>query len=191
MKNTDRPLFLIGMRASGKTTVGRTLAERLGYAFVDLDLLLRQQLGKEVAEIVAQEGWEGFREHEARILRQACAPRTVIATGGGAVLRADNREFLLQAGHCIYLKASPETLIERLLRDPNLAQRPRLGGRPDADQPDAYHPGEEIRETLRQRAALYHQAAHTVIDAEQDITELVDELAALVLNTSPGQEERP
>ncbi len=174
----DHPLFLVGMRASGKTSVGRALAKRLGYAFVDLDLLLCEQLGKKIADIVAQEGWEGFRAHEARILREACAPRTVIATGGGVILRADNREFILRSGRSYYLKAEPEILIRRLMGNPNLAQRPRLNSTADADQTEkAYHPGQEIRETLEQRAALYEQAAHAVIDADKAIDALVETIA--------------
>ncbi len=187
-ESTDHPLFLIGMRASGKTTVGKALAKRLGYAFVDLDLLLCEQLGKEIADIVAQEGWEGFRKHESRILREACAPRTVIATGGGVVLRADNREFILRSGRSYYLKAEPEILIQRLMRNPNLVQRPRLGATEDAaPSEETYHPGQEIRDTLQQRAALYEQAAHAVIVAEQSIDALVDAIAAHFHDTSDTQ----
>jgi shikimate kinase len=162
-------IYLVGMRASGKSTLGRALAKRLNYKFVDMDILIREQSGMEVVDIVAREGWDGFREREARALREAAEPRAVFATGGGTVLREDNRAFMRRTGICVYLSATPEVLAARLLADPNVAQRPSLNGPTEAD----YNPASEVRETLRQRERLYQQAAHCVVDADQPLPDLV------------------
>ena len=78
--------FLIGARASGKSTLGRLLAERLALAFIDTDLHIRAVSGLEVDEIVARGGWPAFRARESALLRECACPRTVVATGGGMVL---------------------------------------------------------------------------------------------------------
>ena len=87
----EQCIFMVGARASGKTTLGRLLAARLGYRFFDTDQYLLETLGVSVAEIVAQEGWEGFRSREAAALRAVAGPSTVVATGGGMVLLEANR----------------------------------------------------------------------------------------------------
>ena len=80
-------IFLVGARAAGKTSVGQKLAEALAYDFVDTDAWLREKQGLTVAEIVASQGWDGFRELESEALREAArVPRRVVATGGGMVL---------------------------------------------------------------------------------------------------------
>ncbi len=83
-------------------------------------------------------------------------------------------------------------LIQRLQCDPNLAQRPRLGNASGEDQPEAdYNPCDEIRETLNQRAELYQQCAHSVVDARQSIEELVEAIAGLLADARDGQQEQP
>src|SRR6476661_5383130 len=89
--STDAPIFLVGFMATGKTTVGRILAQRLGWTMLDLDDLIAAEAGMTVPDIFAAEGEAGFREREARAVRAAGARRrTVIATGGGAACREDN-----------------------------------------------------------------------------------------------------
>lgn len=83
-------LFIVGARAAGKTTVGKVLAEALGYKFVDTDVYLLETTGETVADMVAREGWEGFRQRESEALRKVTIPRTVVATGGGMVLSETN-----------------------------------------------------------------------------------------------------
>ena len=113
----DRTIYLIGPRASGKTTLGRSLAERLSRPFVDLDAVFLERTGETIAALVAREGWDAFRRRESVILADVAAtPGQVVATGGGAVLMPENRE-VLGKGLVFYLQAAPERLAERLLAD--------------------------------------------------------------------------
>ncbi|HGP3602280.1 TPA: shikimate kinase, partial [Yersinia enterocolitica] len=91
-------IFMVGARGAGKTTIGKALAQALGYRFIDTDLFMQQTLQSSVAEIVAREGWDGFRLRESMALQTVTAPKTVVATGGGAVLSHDNRTFMRQHG---------------------------------------------------------------------------------------------
>ena len=89
-----QPLFLIGPRGCGKTTVGMALADSLNRRFVDTDQWLQSQLNMTVAEIVEREEWAGFRARETAALEAVTAPSTVIATGGGIILTEFNRHFM-------------------------------------------------------------------------------------------------
>lgn len=150
------PIYLIGARGCGKTTVGQTLAQALGYAFCDTDHYLQQSSGKTVAQIVAEEGWPGFRRRESDSLIAVTTPGKVIATGGGVVLSDENRQFMREHGHVIYLNAPAEVLAARLEAYPENEQRPTLTGRPIA---------EEMAEVLAARDALYRQSAQHIVDA--------------------------
>jgi len=111
----ERNIVLTGFMGSGKTSVGREVARRLGRSFVDLDDLIEQQAGKPVTEIFARDGEEVFRALEAEACRKVSAPAgLVVATGGGAVLSAANREALAAGGTLICLEAEPEILLARL-----------------------------------------------------------------------------
>lgn len=159
----DRTIYLIGPRASGKTTLGRRLAERLSRPFVDLDAMFLERTGETIADLVAREGWDAFRRTEAAILAEVGAvPGQVVATGGGAVLLPENREILAK-GLVLYLQAAPERLAERLLADMNEAQRPKLTAMGLTD---------EIVATLREREPLYLACAHAVLP-ERDQDELL------------------
>lgn len=158
-------IYLIGARASGKTTVGSRLSSLLACEFVDLDHFLCASAGKNVEEIVEQDGWEHFRKLESQALREASGKyrgegHLVIATGGGVVLAPENRSFLQGMGHVFWLRAGAPTLASRLGQDPKSAQRPSLTGKP---------PIEEVQEILRQRADLYQSCAHAILDAEQGL----------------------
>jgi len=159
-------IILVGYRCTGKTTVGRLLAERLGWAFADCDDLVEAAAGKSIAEIFAAEGEAGFRDREAAALRELCArERCVIATGGGAVLRPANRELLRAAGFVAWLTASPETVRARLQADPTTAaRRPSLTA---AGGPD------EIRSLVAAREALYREVADFAADADAPSPEAV------------------
>lgn len=150
------PIYLIGARGCGKTTVGLALAQALGYAFRDTDHHLQQSTQRSVAEIVSSEGWEGFRQRESESLVAVSSPSTVIATGGGMVLAERNRHLMRERGQVLYLNAGAGVLAARLEAYPQDAQRPTLTGRPIA---------EEMVEVLAARDALYQQAAHHIINA--------------------------
>lgn len=152
------PIYLIGARGCGKTTIGQALSQALGYAFRDTDHHLQMTTQRTVAEIVAAEGWDSFRARETESLQAVTAPGTIIATGGGMVLAETNRRFMREHGQVIWLNASSSVLADRLERQPEAGQRPTLTGRPIA---------EEMGDILRQRAHLYHQTSHHEVNAMQ------------------------
>jgi shikimate kinase len=131
-------IFLIGYRGSGKSTVGRIVAERLGWEFIDADELLEERHRQTIREIFAAEGEAGFRDKEAVVLADLCSrSNTVIATGGGIVLRTQNRERLKSRGFVAWLKAEPAELWQRMQADPTTAaRRPALsvGGLSEVEQ---------------------------------------------------------
>lgn len=185
-------VFLVGMRASGKTTLGRALAAHLGYAFVDTDEVIQEESGLSVQEIVAREGWHGFRARENNVLRCAARESTVVATGGGVVLKPENRDFLRQSGLCIYLATDSDVLANRLRLDPKPGQRPSLTD-PDCPaedtQVDEADQRMEIESILRERRALYLEVAHHVLDADAQPPELVTRIAALAAFVSDTPEK--
>lgn len=164
-------IYLVGARAAGKTTFGGALARRLGCGYVDTDIHLRETTGETVADIVAREGWEGFRERESAVLREVTAPGTVIATGGGMVLAEENRRFMRENGIVLYLSAPAEVLAARLQANPNAAQRPTLTGKSIS---------EEMAEVLAAREPLYRDAATHILNAAATPQALLDEALALL-----------
>ncbi|WP_459616224.1 shikimate kinase [Bordetella sp. 2513F-2] len=149
----DLPIFLVGMMGAGKTTIGRGLARELGREFIDLDHHLEARCGVRVPVIFEIEGETGFRKREALAL-QECTQRRgiVLATGGGAVLSAENRRLLHERGLVIYLRATVDELYRRTCRDRN---RPLLA---TAD------PRATLRQLLTLREPLYREVAHLVVD---------------------------
>jgi len=110
-------VILIGFAATGKTCVGRRLAERLGREFIDTDERVEEMAGKPIPEIIAEYGREAFDELERQALEEACARRgVVIAAGGGAIMFDENRDLMAEAGHVVCLEAKPCTIYERLRR---------------------------------------------------------------------------
>lgn len=110
-------IILIGFAATGKTCVGRRLAERLGREFIDTDERVEEMAGQPIPEIIAEEGSEAFDELERQALGEACARQgVVIAAGGGAVMLDENRDLMAESGHVICLEAKPRTIAERLRR---------------------------------------------------------------------------
>jgi shikimate kinase len=169
-------IFLIGYRGTGKTTVGRLLADRLGWAFADCDEHIEAAAGMSIADIFAREGEAGFRDREAVVLGDlSTRERIVIATGGGVVLRPENREHLLSAGFIAWLMARPETIWSRLQLDPTTrARRPNLtpaGGI------------EEVRSLLAAREPFYRAIAHFAADADAPSP---DAIVAAILTAWPG-----
>ncbi|MGM3175025.1 shikimate kinase AroL [Dickeya lacustris] len=162
-----QPIFMVGARGCGKTTVGGELARALGYAFVDTDIFMQQSSGLTVADVVAAEGWPGFRLRESAALQAVTQPNQIVATGGGMVLLAQNRQFMRDKGIVIYLHAPAHALARRLEASPQAHQRPTLTGRPIA---------EEMEAVLAEREALYQGVAHHVVDATRSPDSIVCEL---------------
>jgi shikimate kinase len=151
-------IVLIGYRGSGKSAVGRALAQRLGWPFVDTDSVIERQAGSTIREIFAAQGEAVFRDLEATAIAQVAArDAQVIGAGGGAILRETNVAALRRNAKVVWLTASPEVLWSRIQSDSTTA----------ASRPNLTSSGglEEVRQVLEQRTPLYESAADLVIDA--------------------------
>ncbi|HYA43782.1 MAG TPA: shikimate kinase [Syntrophobacteraceae bacterium] len=154
-----RSIALIGFRATGKTTVGKILAQKLYRTFIDMDMCLISKAGRDIAAWVGQEGWDSFRRAESALLEVICLQkRLVVATGGGIILDPQNREALRKNFFTAWLKADPHTIHRRLSSDPRSPQmRPALCELPIL---------EEIEKVLSEREPLYTLVADIEIDTE-------------------------
>ncbi|MCB2004784.1 MAG: shikimate kinase [Burkholderiaceae bacterium] len=145
---------LVGLPGSGKSTVGRHLARRLQLPFVDSDQVIEARLGYSIRQYFEQEGEARFRDLEAQVIDELTRDprRGVLSTGGGSVLRPENRRHLHDRGRVIYLKSSPEELFRRLRHDRN---RPLL---------QVEDPLSRLRELFEIRDPLYRETAHFTIE---------------------------
>lgn len=156
--STDENLVLIGFMGSGKSSIGRLIASRLGYRFEDTDQLIVRAAGRPISAIFAAEGEERFRDLEAGALESlATGTRQVVATGGGIVLREANRAALQRLGFVVWLDAREEVIFERVSRND---RRPLLR----TEDPRA-----TIHRLLAERRPLYAAAAHFSLDTS-DLT---------------------
>lgn len=166
----DKPIFLIGYRGTGKSTVAGALAARLGYDCVDADAIIEERAGKTIAAIFAEDGEPAFRDAEAQVVAELCARlRIVAALGGGAVLRDGNRAAIRAAGPVVWLTASVDTIVARITADSATAsRRPQLtaaGGKA------------EVESLLAVRTPLYRECATLIIDTEgKTASELAEEI---------------
>lgn len=152
--NTRNNIFLVGMPGAGKTTVGRHLARRLQRRFIDADHEVEARTGVRIPVIFDIEGEQGFRDRESKVISElAQQSDQVVATGGGAVLRPENRAALRQGGTVIYLNAAPRLLYERTRLDPN---RPLL-------QVD--DPLRKLEDLFNQRDPLYREVADIIVNS--------------------------
>jgi shikimate kinase len=144
---------LVGMPGSGKSTVGRQLARRLGIAFVDSDAEIEARIGTTIREWFALHGEQAFRDVEQDLIEELSTREDIVlATGGGAVLRPSNRDALHSRTHVLYLRSSPEEIFRRLKHD---TQRPLL---------QVENPLARLRELFRERDPLYRRTAHFVVE---------------------------
>ena len=150
-------IFLLGMMGSGKTTLGRELAEKLGYTFLDLDAVIEQKEGKTIAEIFAAEGQEWFRELEREALQSIISnyKQAIVATGGGTPCFFNNITLMNAAGETIFLDVPTEFLAERLSQS-DLTARPLLAGKTQSELISF------LGKTLADRRQFYVQAKHLV-----------------------------
>jgi len=172
-------LVLIGYRATGKTTLARQLAQRLGWDWIDADVEIEDRAGKSIARVFAEDGEPAFRDMEAAVIADLCArPRLVVAAGGGAPLREESRQAMRKSGHVVWLTATPETILARMTGDATTAdRRPSLTNRP---------PLEEIVQLLNRREPVYRESAHLVVDTEGKLPEQVRDEILSLLNLAPS-----
>ncbi|MCM2369417.1 shikimate kinase [Aporhodopirellula aestuarii] len=165
-------LYLTGYRGCGKSTVAKLLSDNLALPFFDLDIGIEEAAGTTIAEIFASEGEAGFRDRETKCLQEiAELPQRVVALGGGAILRPENRQLISTSGWCVWLDAAPAVIADRLTGDATTRERrPSLTGKPVA---------EEIVEVMTRREPLYREVADLRIDtSETPIEEIVSEIVA-------------
>lgn len=152
VKEHNNNIFLIGLMGAGKTTIGKLLAQRLEQPFLDADQVLEDRCGVKISTIFDLEGEEGFRDRETDILRDQTQQKNIIlATGGGAVIRAENRQLLSDNGIVVYLRVSPSLLAQRMKNDQH---RPLL------------HQGKPMYTVLKD----LHEKRHPLYEEIADIT---------------------
>jgi shikimate kinase len=161
-----RPIVIIGFMGTGKTTVGRLVAERLGRRFLDLDSLVESTAGRPIADIFRSEGEAGFRRLESESLARALGePGVVLATGGGAACREPNLTTMLERGRVVALSISAEEAVRRVGKDP---KRPLIHGATL----------EQVRELLAAREPFYDRAHVRVDTAGRKPDEVAAEVIA-------------
>lgn len=173
MENMAGNFFLVGLMGAGKTTVGRALARKTGKTFYDSDHEIEARTGVRVATIFEIEGELRFRDRESSVIADlARMNNIVLATGGGAVLRPENRAELSKHGVVIYLRASIDDLLARTMHDKN---RPLL---------QTADPRAKLQSLLEQRDPLYREVADIVVDtSQQNVNLLVSRLLDQLHNT--------
>ena len=152
---TPKNIVLIGFMGSGKSTVGRELHQRLGYPLIDMDRLIEDVIGKKITEIFKDQGETVFRDFETLQLIEIAKQtdkRQIISTGGGVVIRPENRNLLRQLGYVVWLQAPEELIYERTARN---QERPLLNHE---------NARERISKLLAEREPWYSDTAHLKID---------------------------
>jgi len=165
-----RNIYLVGPMGAGKSTIGRVLAAELHLSFRDSDKVIEDRTGADIPWIFDMEGEEGFRDRESAVLDELSKGKdVVIATGGGIILRQQNRDIMKSSGYVCYLTASIEQLVERTARD---KKRPLL---------QVENPRQKIIDLVALRDPLYTEAADFVINTDKRSPKLVaQEISALV-----------
>ena len=150
-------VFLIGYRCTGKSTVGKILADKLTYAFLDLDRMLENETKSDIKRLVELHGWSYFRQMEQKALFSTQSrEHTVVSTGGGIILDSANIAYILANGFSVWLQTDIHTILSRLMTDPETPDsRPALTDK---------NLIEETKEMLAMRTPLYEKAAHLSIN---------------------------
>jgi shikimate kinase len=172
-------VILAGFMGTGKTSVGRRVAQTLGRTFVDTDALVESSAGRSVTEVFATDGEARFRAMERDAIARACAmPDAVIAIGGGALTDAESRRRLMVAGPVICLRAAPEDILSRV---GDASSRPLLAGI-HGESEDAARARRlaRIRALLDERAATYALATHQLDTSGLSVDEVAERVCTLV-----------
>ncbi len=173
-------ILLTGFRGTGKSVVGAGLAEKLGYEFIDTDILVAEELQSSIADFVNREGWDAFRGAEEKILEKLVQSKdAVIATGGGAIMHHKAWQNLRKNSLVIWLQAEPETIRKRIEQDGmTVSQRPSLGGSSLSG---------EISEVLEFRKPYYEKGSDLAIDTTKMSPEDIIEYTGRILSGEATQ----
>lgn len=166
-------IALVGLPGAGKSTIGRQLSKLLKWEFADSDVEIEARAGCSIRKLFEQRGESDFRDLEQHVLGElVCRPRTVLATGGGSILRQANREALRRHSQVIYVRAQAEDLARRLRHD---THRPLL---------QSVNPLQKLRELFSARDPLYREVANFTIDSSRTSVSQVVHLLVMQLELS-------
>ena len=171
--NMKNNVIFIGMPGVGKSTIGVVVAKRLGYHFIDSDILIQEQENRLLKEIIAEEGLDGFIEIEGRVNASIQTERGVIATGGSVVYHKGAMEHLKEIGLVVYLKVSYEELEKRLgdLRERGVALKD----------------GQTLLDLYKERTILYEKYADVIVEEDgKDLDQTIDAVKAAVAGRLAG-----
>ncbi|HZR40049.1 MAG TPA: 3-dehydroquinate synthase [Ktedonobacteraceae bacterium] len=187
-----RHVFLIGLSGSGKSTVGRLLAQRLARPLLDLDALIEEECGERIPAIFAQHGEEYFRDCESRVLAKAVqqAESAIIVTGGGIIVRSENRALMSKHGIRVYLQVEPRVSLQRLQdqHEQAVAQGDAPELRPMLAGPD---PLARLQHLLAERGAWYEEAELTCSTMQKSAEQVTREIIAMLLSSGEVTGEAP
>ena len=160
-------IILIGPRACGKTHVAEELARQLQRVYVDTDQYLTNKFHCTIAEFVEKNGWSAFRNKESEalisIFSEHRGKNIILATGGGIILREENRTLLKEEGIVIYLKVDEKILVKRLMSHPSFGHRPALTD---------YSLTEEVHNILEERIKIYEECADQIVDGSANVSDV-------------------
>ena len=162
-----KSIFLTGFMGSGKTTIGKLLAEKLSLPVVDTDHVIEEKLNKTIREIFETEGENQFREYEHQFLEMMPTENTIVTTGGGIILRKENRDWMRKHGVVVYLHCEPEEILNRLAGDQT---RPLL----DGDKK------KNVLSIFTERTPFYHDTDFKVDTTNKTPEEIVLEIENLI-----------
>ena len=173
----QKKVILTGFRATGKSSVGKLLAARLAVDFIDMDKVIEEREGRSIRQMVAEHGWDYFREKERQLLLELVGQdNVVIAAGGGAILHKEIWQKLMETGLAVWLTADLDTISARLAKDSATDElRPSLTGE------DIHR---EIGSVLASREPLYRKGSHIVIDTAENS---LDEIVSLIERALAGK----
>jgi shikimate kinase len=177
--SAQKSIFLIGPMGSGKSAVGRRLAARLGWEFLDSDTIIESRTGVDIAYIFEKEGEAGFRRREQQVIDEVTASRhIVLATGGGAILAAENRKCLGSRGTVVYLQASVEQQFKRTRQG---KERPLLK---NGDRRQI------LEELMKDRDPLYREIADILVETDgRTVAAVTTDICANLAESSSGPGE--